>query len=102
MSTTSKLDKFWIGFFPAIIVPAIVLSVVYLQTFEKHSITDFFHFLTRTGTLTQLLSLCVVPNLGIFFLFIWKDFLKGARGTLAATIVIALSITIIQVLLHSI
>ena len=91
-----KLNKFWIGFIPGIIVPVIALFVVYFQTYDSHSFSEFFRFLTRMGALTKLLSLCVVPNLGIFFLFIWKDYLKGARGTLAATFTMAISITILQ------
>ena len=96
MSTQEKLDRFWVGFAPGIIIPILVLIGVYLKTYDNKTVSEFFYFLTRMGALTKLLSLCVVPNLGIFFLFIWNDFMKGARGTLAATFVMAISITILQ------
>ncbi|MBN2611074.1 MAG: hypothetical protein JXB00_05920 [Bacteroidales bacterium] len=43
------------------------------------------------GTLLPLvLSWCILPNLLLFFIFNWTDWLKAAKGVLASTVVITL------------
>ncbi len=99
MDARAKFDQIWAGFVPAILAPIATLYVSYYKLYENHSIIEFFSFLTRMGSLTKLLSLCVVPNLLVFFIFIWLDYLKAASGALGATFVIAFIIVIIQVAL---
>jgi len=99
MKWSVKLDKFWIGFIMAIIVPVITLSITYYHTFGNQHITEFFQFLHDRQIMSKLFSLCVLPNLAIFFLYIWGNFLKGARGVLAATIVVAIFVVFIQFVL---
>lgn len=93
----TKLDNFKWVFFPSMVLPLISLSFFYLSISNRFSVNEFFTFLTRSGTLTKLLSLSVVPNLLLFFIFIWLDYLKGARGVLAATFITAIIIIMIQV-----
>jgi hypothetical protein len=47
--------------------------------------------------MTKLFSLCVLPNLGLFFLFLWPDFNKAAKGVVTATFLVAIVIVIIQI-----
>lgn len=94
----SKFDNFIVGFVLGLIAPVLTLFIVYFVTFENYTIDEFFHFLKTMKVLTKLFSLCVVPNLAIFFLFVWPNFLKGAKGTLSATFLIAVVIIIIQVI----
>jgi len=91
-----KIDKFWLGFILGIITPVITLVIVFFHTFSNYSVKEFFDFLQTMRILTKLFSLCVLPNLGVFFLFIWGDLLHGSRGVLAATFFVAIVILIIQ------
>jgi hypothetical protein len=49
--------------------------------------------------LPKILSLMVIPNLLVFFIFIWTDHLYTARGVLAATVFDALVIMALKFLL---
>jgi hypothetical protein len=92
-----RLDKFWIGFTAGLIIPICTLTIVYLYRFyPSYTIKEFFDFLETMHITTKLFSLCVLPNLGLFFLFLWGDLYKGARGTLGATIITAIIVVIIQ------
>jgi len=99
MKRLEKLDKPWIGFIFAIIVPIITLSITYYHTFGNQNISEFFRFLHDRNIMSKLFSLCVLPNLALFFFYIWGNFLKGARGVLAATIVVAIFIVFVQFVL---
>ena len=58
---------------------------------------DFFDFLFRSfllGVHFKLISICVFPNLLAFFIFIWTNYLKSARGVLLATFIYAFIIFI--------
>lgn len=94
-----KYDKFWLGFTLAFAAPFITMYIVYLLKFGNYTLKEFFDFLNTMRITTKLLSLCALPNMGIFFFYIWLDFLKGARGALAATFAIAFIIVILMVTL---
>jgi hypothetical protein len=97
MDKIKKLDKFWIGFTAGLIIPVLSLSIVYIHTFyPSYNIKEFFDFLYTMHITSKLFSLCVLPNLLLFFLFIWGELYKGARGALGATIVTAIAVVIIQ------
>lgn len=91
-----KLDNLWLGFILALITPAITLAIVFLYRFDNYSVKEFFDFLQSMRIMSKLFSLCVIPNLGLFFLYIWGNLLRGARGVLAATFVVTFVIIIIQ------
>lgn len=41
-------------------------------------------------------SLCIIPNLLLFFLFMWKNSLKSGRGVILATIFYAFGIMLLK------
>ena len=50
-------------------------------------IPQFFNFLLTGRVLSAVLSLCLVPNLGLFFLAINKDYYKTTRGIILSTLI---------------
>ena len=85
-----KIDKQWIGLALGLIVPAITFFLIYLFAYPKHSLVSYYEMITAKRFFSQILSLAVIPNVGVFFLFIWANRLKAAWGVLAATIILAL------------
>lgn len=74
----------------------LTLVVIY---FALYSGSNFFAFLEISwiqGGLSRILSLSMLPNLGLFFAFIWSDKLKSAQGVLGITIVLAFAIIILR------
>jgi len=87
-----KIDKQWIGLVLGIIVPTITFFSIYLFAFPSKSLISFYEMILTKGFFSKLLSLAVIPNIAVFFIFIWTNKLSAARGVLAATIVIAIAV----------
>lgn len=85
-----KIDKQWIGLALGLIIPIITFFLIYLIVYPKHSLITYYEMITAKKFFSQILSLAVIPNIGLFFLFIWTNRLSAARGVLAATIILAL------------
>ena len=92
-----KIDKQWIGLVLGIIVPALTFFGIYLFVYPSQSLVSFWMIITAKGFFSQMLSLAVIPNVGVFFLFIWTDKLSAARGVLTSTIVIAILVFALKI-----
>jgi hypothetical protein len=84
------------GFYFGIILPVIALLAFYFFRYRAIPIAEFFRFVYFREILSPLVSLTVLPNLLLFFIFIRSNFLQGARGVLLATIVLAVAVVIIK------
>ena len=93
-----KWNKIIFGMVPGMLAPGITFFLIYLNLSGERNIVEFFNYLESTHVLTKFLSLSVVPNLLLFFIFIWIDLLKTARGVLGATMVYAFAVVLITVL----
>ena len=91
-----SLDSVWLGLIAGILLPPIFLIITYLFKTDEYTVNQFFFFLVTFKVLTKLISLCVVPNLLLFFGFIWTDRLYSARGVLFATILYAMFVLIFR------
>jgi hypothetical protein len=92
MTLPEKLDRFITGFACGILLPCITGLVVYLFTSHGTPLTTYIFRLKFTGIMTHAVTLCVFTNIVIFLLFNRLDMLKAARGTLAVTIVWAITV----------
>jgi hypothetical protein len=77
------------GFFLGIMVPLISLTAFYLFRYNDIPVVEFLKFIYFRDILSPLISLNILPNLILFFIFIRKDFLLSARGVLLATFLFA-------------
>ena len=59
-------------------------------------IPQFFKFLLMGRVLSAVLSLCLIPNLGLFFLFINKEYYKTTRGIILSTLLYGFVIVILE------
>lgn len=78
-------DKTWIGFVVGLFVPFITFTIYYLINYHYMTIRGFFHYLKLGETFSPVMSLCVLVNLGVFYLFLWKEKYLGTRGVIGAT-----------------
>ncbi len=85
----SRFNSLTTGLLLGILGPAITLVVIYLVTTQDLSLSDYVRQLVFFRVYTHIISLSVIPNLLIFFIFIWLNKLKSARGVLLATIILA-------------
>jgi hypothetical protein len=85
-----KLNTLITGLVVGIAGPIVTLYVIYLITTQEISIREYINQLIFFKVYTHIISLSVIPNLLTFFIFIWLNKLKSARGVLLATIILAL------------
>jgi len=82
-----SLNNLYLGLISGLLIPVIALLIFYLSTYNNQSFIEYLNHLISINIVTQLVSLCVVPNLLLFFIFIWTNKLYSARGVLFSTII---------------
>jgi hypothetical protein len=99
LNKLSRYNDVRLGLAAGLVVPLITVLIFYQVRFSHLSLVEFFSSLISRNVLSSLLSLCVIPNLLVFFIFIWTNLLYLARGVLMATFVFAAIILIVKYLL---
>jgi hypothetical protein len=98
----SKFDNVKLGLLLGIFVPIIAILVFYFTS--KYSVVplpDFIKFMLKRQIFSSLLSLCVIPDLLVFFIFIWLDWMNSAKGVLISTFIYAFLVLAIKIISHS-
>ena len=95
----TRLNKMYVGLVLGLLVPLIVLYIFNLIAFDDLSPGEFLRNLINNRKLSAVISLGVIPNLLVFFIFIWLNYLYSARGVLAVTLVFALLVVITKFLI---
>ncbi len=90
----NKLDTFGFGFIAGVFAPLLVFLIYYKINFDFIRLNSFIADVFLKNILAPLLSLCVIINLGIFYLFYWKYYNYAARGIIGATLFYALIVLI--------
>lgn len=94
----NKLDSIILGFIVGFIVPIIsyflIIKFVYPFEFADKSLHDIWLHLM----VPKIISIGAIPNLGFFFLFIYTNRLKSARGVLTATIAYAAAVMVMKII----
>lgn len=90
----SKIDNLKLGLILGILAPALTILVVYLIQFSGYDFRELIDLLVSKKVFTKIISLCVIPNLALFFIFLNKNHYNSARGILMATIVFAIFVFI--------
>jgi hypothetical protein len=81
----NRFDHILIGLSLGIVAPLIVLYAFYLKVFYYITFSHFIVKMSYLGLQTKIISLCVIANLLVFFIFIWTNKYKSANGIIMAT-----------------
>jgi hypothetical protein len=84
-----KFDHVAIGLACGIFAPIITFYVYYLLNYKGIGIGRFVDYLTMGNIFGPTLSLCVIANLAVFFLYIYTERMQSARGVLLSTFLYA-------------
>jgi hypothetical protein len=103
--TIYKYDRTWIGVILGLIVPTLGILIVYILSVFNHfvrgddiiSIPVLISNINSVLLLTKFLSVGCILNLGVFFLFINRDYFNIARGIIFATMLVAMPIIVVTV-----
>ncbi len=76
------------GLIPGILLPMVTMMVVWIITY-RGTVGEFLQALKMMSILASVISLSAIPNLLLFFIFIWTNRIRSARGVIFATLIIA-------------
>jgi hypothetical protein len=90
-------DNVFTGLACGFIAPLIVFIIYAKIKQPDDAFADVIREFIRLKIFTVVLSFAAFVNLAVFFLFIWTDKEKSARGVLTATLIYAFVIIILKV-----
>ena len=93
-----RWNKFWIGLVLGVVLPCAVFLLVYLFVYSKTPWGEFFKYAFVMQALPKIFSLCVIPNLAVFYLFLNKEYWLTTRGVIAATLLCTLAVVVLKFL----
>jgi hypothetical protein len=82
-----------------LLVPLLALVIFYFISSHDTAFPEFIKFIVSRKKLSSLISLSLVPDLLVFFIFIWLNYLYSARGVLAAVFIFALIVVLTKFLI---
>lgn len=94
----SPWNKTWIGICLGIIFPVIIFLGYYFIRHSNVPLEEFLEYAFMMKALPKILSLCVVPNLIAFYIFLNKEFWKTTRGIIAATLICTIGVLLLKIL----
>lgn len=91
-----KFDTVLSGFVPALVLPSLTLLGFWIVKSES-TLVDFLVQFQQLQMLSKVVSLSTIPNLLLFFLFIWTNRNFSARGVIFATLLLAFLMLILKI-----
>jgi len=93
----TKLNNFILGVISGLVLPLISIFIYWFCSFKfVNFIPQFFKLLVLGRLLSSILSLCLIPNLGMFFIFINKEYYKTTRGIILSTVFYGFVIVVVK------
>ena len=92
----STVNSFWFGLAAGLIVPLITIIIAYYQAYSYMEIKDFYLRFVHLKLFSAFISLCALPDMLVFFIFIWGNRLIGARGALTAIFILTVIVVIFK------
>ena len=81
-----KKDSVFLGLILGIIAPVIGFWLYYWTQFsDRYRPAGFVRFITSVKLLSPIISLSLIANLLLFFIFIWLRWDRSSKGVLMAT-----------------
>jgi hypothetical protein len=95
MRKVEKFNKLLIGLIPGIIVP-IITFIISWNIVYSGTLAEYYERAHSFSHLSGLISLSILPNLLLFFVAIWLEIYRTARGVILATFLMAIVMLIIK------
>jgi hypothetical protein len=93
-----KKDHFLTGFIPGLLLPLPGIYIYYLLFFPYMGFRSFLNHISKSDLLISVISIGVILNLGLFFLFYRMEIDRSAKGVIGATFIYAFIVLYFKVL----
>jgi hypothetical protein len=100
------INTFLFGIITGLIIELIAFYFILMLNksiigYTEKSVIDFLTYLMdydagRSQIIPKLLSLAAIADLLLFFIFIWTDKLKSARGVIASAFILGIAVVILK------
>jgi hypothetical protein len=90
-----KFNTLLTGLIPALVLPFLTILVFWIVKSDR-GFMDFLMQFQQMRMLSKVVSLATIPNLLLFFLFIWTNRNFSARGVIFATLILAFLMLILK------
>jgi len=84
------------GTFTGITVPVLFFILIYFVRVSDMTLMDFIREFYKIKALPKLISLCLLPDLIVFFAFMRKDFFKAGRGVILSLFIYTVVILVLK------
>ncbi len=84
MKNKKRFDKLKFGLLPGILIPIITFFLYYLLSFNDVKFEDYLQHIHEYRILFKIMSLCVLTNLPLFYIYIQYKKLRSAQGVVMA------------------
>jgi len=84
----NKFDQIYFGTLLGLIIPLMLFLGFYMIKKENQSVMEFINSASIKFLMTKIISICTLPNLGIFYFFINKEMYKSGKGVILAVFII--------------
>lgn len=86
----TRFDKLWAGVLAGFLAPMLAFLIYYLVNYTYMSIPAFIRYVINGNAYTQIMSLCAIANLPLFYIFLELNAIKGTRGIILMTLIFAI------------
>ena len=93
--SNKKFDTMLSGLVPALVLPVLTILVFWIVKSDL-GLVVFLEQFQQMRMLSKVVSLAAIPNLLLFFLFIWTNRNFAARGVIFATLLLAFLMLILK------
>lgn len=91
-----RYDNVWLGVALGALAPAITVFFIVKYVYPLEHLQTYYENIWISIVAPKVISLGVVPNLALFFLFIYTDRLTSAKGVLGITIAYAILVFVLK------
>lgn len=90
----STINSFWFGLGTGLIIPLITVVIAYYQVYSYMEVSVFYERFVTLKLFSAFLSLCALPDMLLFFIYIWGNRLFAARGTLTSIFILTVLVVL--------
>jgi len=95
----SRFDTLWIGLTFGFLSPLVSFVVVYSSSFSKLSFFNFIRFTFQSGSIINVIISCLIPDLLVFSLVIWRSHYNLAKGIVIASASLTGALALLKLIL---
>jgi hypothetical protein len=93
--SNKKFDTLLTGLIPGLVLPVLTILGFWIVNSES-SFVDFLVRFQQMAMLSKIMSLAAIPDLLLFFIFIWTNRNFSARGVIFATLILAFVMLVLK------